>query len=652
MRIVPRRSPPRRRRLGVLWVAGVVLAWVLCAGSAAAGPLSDPVVFCRLPVGRVPPGPLSGGMLPGDYGSGATLSLLRPDGSTTELTPEFASACDPDVSFDAQRILFAGQKRAGDPWNIWEMQADGTGLRQITHETLDCRNPIYLSTFYTITSAEPWYTILFVRIDEVANETATAPGTSLYTVRLDGSELRRISFHPGNDRTPFLLRDGRVLFAGWRLPPEWGETPGRVGLFGIQTDGIDYASFGGDQGKRIQHMPSVTTDATVVFVEADSLEWDGSGSLAALDRSRPHHSYRSLTDPGAGLFHSPSPLPDGSLLVSHRSREGAEPFRLVRFSPQEGVLETVHEEAGDHILHAKVVAPRPEPDGRSSTVQPDSPTGKLFCLDVYESDPALSTLERGSARRIRVLEGVPSARVAPAPADTGDSPAAPATGLSRRLLGEAPVEEDGSFHIDLPADLPVQLQLLDEDRLALATCDWIWVKPREYRGCIGCHEDPELTPPNRFVQAVARPATQLTLPVERRRVVTFRDEVLPLLGSRCQRCHQDGESGLALGSLAGSDGARAAYRALLGGPGPSGDPRERYVEPGAARNSPLVWRLLGRDTSRSWDRDTRPLQEVPRDHVDLLSPEERQVFIEWIDLGAPWDFPRDSAPGSVEGASR
>jgi hypothetical protein len=265
----------------------------------------------------------------------------------------------------------------------------------------------------------------------------------------------------------------------------------------------------------------------------------------------------------------------------------------------------------------------------------------LYCLDVYESDPAFSSLERGSARRVRVIEGLLSEEAFPGP-----------TGIGRRLLGEAPVEEDGSFHIDLPPNLPVQLQLLDEEGLALATCDWIWVKPKESRGCIGCHEDPELTPPNRFVQAAGRPATDLTLPEERRWVVSFRQQVLPVLGSRCQSCHESDGSGLALGSLEGGDGARAAYSALLASDGPPSERRGRYVVPGAARNSPLIWRFLGRDTSRSWDRGTEPEQDVPQDHVDVLSPEERRIFIEWIDLGAQWDPLDGDSPEAPRGGSR
>jgi hypothetical protein len=132
--------------------------------------------------------------------------------------------------------------------------------------------------------------------------------------------------------------------------------------------------------------------------------------------------------------------------------------------------------------------------------------------------------------------------------------------------------------------------------------------------------------------------------------VGFREQVLPLLASRCLSCHESGE-GLELGSLTGPAGARQAYSALLAGGESQDRSGGRLVEPGTARRSPLVWRLLGRDTSRDWDRGERPAQEVPQDHVDLLSPDELRTLIEWIDLGAQWDPTVDSPPEATEGAS-
>lgn len=622
---------------------------VVSSPSALTASLSQPVVFCSLPTDMAPASGLADGMLPSDYGEGASLVVLQPNGSTSRLAGDFASACDPDVSFDGEHILFAGQKAQGDPWNIWEMRSDGTELRQITHETLDCRRPIYLSTFYTITSSEPWYTILFERQDRALNEAGTAPGTSLYTVRLDGSELRRITFHPGNDRTPFLMQDGLLVFSGWRMLLDPDFPDGRIGLYGVQTDGIDYAFFGGLEGERIQLMPTLSSHGLVVFVEADRVGWDGAGTLATLRAQRPHHSYNSLTSKSQGLFHSPSPLADGSLLVSQRSATDESILRLGRFWPDSGDFEILFALPGSHILHAKLLAPRPEPDGRSSTVRPESPTGKLFCLNIYQSDQAIASLDKGSVERVRVIEAVPQS--AGSPTDQTDPPDLGRSPVARRLLGEAPVESDGSFHIDIPADLPVTLQLLDQDGLSLASCDWIWVRNREYRGCIGCHEDPELTPENRFVQAAGRPATQLTLPSERRRSVTFRQQVLPILEARCSSCHGEAGGVLPFGSLADETGAVKAYQALLTNQGGGSSEGGPLVDPGNARTSRLIWRLSGRDTSQGPERGAQAMTHIPSDHVDLLSDDERRIFVEWIDLGAQWDLPAGSFGGTEEGAS-
>ncbi|MGB5881528.1 MAG: hypothetical protein WBH85_15990, partial [Thermoanaerobaculia bacterium] len=64
----------------------------------AATSLSNPIVFCRLPVEEtLELGPRAGGMLRAEYGQGGRLVVLEPDGSSRILTPDFHSACDPEV---------------------------------------------------------------------------------------------------------------------------------------------------------------------------------------------------------------------------------------------------------------------------------------------------------------------------------------------------------------------------------------------------------------------------------------------------------------------------------------------------------------------------------------------------------------------------
>ncbi len=180
---------------------------------------------------------------------------------------------------------------------------------------------------------------------------------------------------------------------------------------------------------------------------------------------------------------------------------------------------------------------------------------------------------------------------------------------------------DGSFNVEVPADTPLELQLLDEDGLALRSCGWVWTRWKEARGCIGCHEDPERTPPNRMVQAVQRPAARLTLSPERRRFVDFVHDVRPIVERRCLHCHGAGGASPRLD-------AASAYDALVAGP----------VRPGEARTSPLVWHLLGRRTDRAWDERRRPrggatAKPMPPE-AEALTKDEILTFIQWIDLGA------------------
>jgi hypothetical protein len=75
---------------------------------------------------------IAGEMLRADYGERARLVMVLPDLTTRVLSQGFYSACDPDISFDASHIPFAGKKSAADNWNIFEMTVDGSDVRQIT----------------------------------------------------------------------------------------------------------------------------------------------------------------------------------------------------------------------------------------------------------------------------------------------------------------------------------------------------------------------------------------------------------------------------------------------------------------------------------------------------------------------------------------
>ena len=131
-----------------------------------------------------------------------------------------------------------------------------------------------------------------------------------------------------------------------------------------------------------------------------------------------------------------------------------------------------------------------EPTGLISAVFEKQSTGDLQCLNVYESDrPEATHIKKGDIKQVRFVQGIP--------------PRKAFTKSENRILGEAPVEPDGSFFVRLPADTPFYIQTLNSQGQPLQTMHrWMWVRKGTSRGCIGCHENKELAPENRITDAL------------------------------------------------------------------------------------------------------------------------------------------------------
>lgn len=527
----------------------------------------------------------------------ARIVLLRERATPEVLSRGFHTARDPHVSFDGKRILFSAKRSATDYWQVYEFDLESRATRQLVRAEMDCRNPIYQSSLYVLSSDLPWHQVAFT-----GSFRGSAP--SLYTVRLDGSDLRRISYNPYGDLDPAMMEDGRMLYAARQQDRIEPGPPDRLALFGLNLDGTDVALYGALQGSPYKRMPVPTAGGLVVFIESERLTPDGAGNLAAVSQRRPLLSYQRLTEPSDGLYVYPSPLPGGEILVSRRPASGKGTYGIVRFDPATRRSLPVFDDPAWHDIQAQLIAPRPVPDGRSSVVEPKEPTGLLYCLNAYISDlPQEYWLAPGTPMRFRVVEAAP------------DGAQEKTTVLAKRVLGEFRADPDGSFKLQVPANIPIELQLLDPGGMVLRSCRWIWVRNKEARGCIGCHEDPELTPENRFAAALARPAVDLTLPPERRRSISFRRDVAPVLQSKCagSACH------------GGAVPPRLVGKSDLAG----------YLAP-AARISPLVWRLNGKKSSFPWSQldGNGAVQPMPPPGSPPLTEDERLTIIEWIDLGA------------------
>ncbi len=434
---------------------------------------------------------------------GSRITLLKPDGFATVLTPEFEAAADPSVSFDGRRILFAGKRSSRDRWDIWEMDSDGNNKRQITSNLGDCREPEYLATS-SLTPPDFDTKVRWITFTSNAagayQENSSVPATSLYATNLEpvpdrGSVTWRTTFNLSSDFSPTVLRDGRILFTSRQ---KYMSAPEKYPLLAANWDGTGLNLFcGSGQGSLLKTMACEMPDRTLIFVESPRLD-DSGGQLARVSFRRPLHSYEELSH-GTGRYLYPHPSPDGRLLVSYSSGQesyGIYFFNFEKGTPGEKVLSTPQWEN----LDAQPAVARPEPTGLISTVVDSLNWGHLHCLSVYESDmPEIRQIKKGTVRKVRFLEGVPIL--------LGAEQAAPGCnpGIKTRLIGEAPVEADGSFFVQVPADTPFVMQLLDDKGAILQTMPrWMWVRRGTSRGCIGCHENKELAPENKVSDAVLK----------------------------------------------------------------------------------------------------------------------------------------------------
>lgn len=121
-----------------------------------------------------------------------------------------------------------------------------------------------------------------------------------------------------------------------------------------------------------------------------------------------------------------------------------------------------------------------------ATTAPHEPQDtRAFVADLVRiKDPADPAYHCSPVRFVRALRAV-----APPSSSMGLRNAIGETNFEpQQILGYAAVEPDGSFKLQVPADVPLALQVVDAQGRAFQThTNWIQVRPGERRTCDGCH---------------------------------------------------------------------------------------------------------------------------------------------------------------------
>jgi hypothetical protein len=172
---------------------------------------------------------------------------------------------------------------------------------------------------------------------------------------------------------------------------------------------------------------------------------------------------------------------------SQKSVTGGQKLDLYTFDLRKKAFgEKIYSDAYMSSMEAIPVLARPVPKKYWSLVSAESKSGYFIALDSYESTEEVSG---------HIATVIASVRVW----------ALPAVSAGEEILGEAPVEKDGSFYVEVTADQPVRFELLDASgNVVRSEHGWIWARPGEQRGCAGCHSNQAVAPENRWPMTLKR----------------------------------------------------------------------------------------------------------------------------------------------------
>lgn len=410
-------------RIGALvWVPLVVVATV---GGQSAPSFS--CIYTQAP--RYDPNAtLTGGER---FPAGAVLQFIV-NGAKRELAPGFAASMDAAVSFDGRRVLFAGKKKASDPWRIWEVPLQGGVPRRLGKESEqeDAIAPFYLPE------------------DRIVYSQRTPNGFQLMRMALSGGDALQLTYEPGQHIASDVLLDGRILYEGTRAG-------GSRDLFTVYPDGTGVETYRCDHGPD-RHSARELAAGDLVFETGGRLARFTSARAVQVDIEQPKGEI-------AGPIAEISP---GDWLVSMRNSAPMS-YTLYRWRGADPAV--VAPQALQPVLVRRRAAPRRFP----SAIR-ERPGANLLCLNVYTSRAAIAAGSVGTAR-VWALD------------DTG----------SPVVLGQAPVEGDGSFYVQTPGERPIRFELLDRSgKTVAAEKEWFWARRGEQRVCVGCHVGPERTPEN------------------------------------------------------------------------------------------------------------------------------------------------------------
>ena len=445
---------------------------------------------------------------------------MGPQGNLTTLMKpaktEFVG--DLKLDFDGDKMLFSMPGKH-NRWQVWEIKADGSGLRQVTpgeEPDVDNYDPCYLPDGRILFTSS----LAFHGVPCVGGGNQVA---NICKMNADGTGIRQLCFDQDQNWCPTVLNDGSVLYTRW----EYSDTPHyftRI-LFRMNPDGSGQMSYYGSNSywpNSFFYAKPVPNHPTKLIVR--DLRPPRRAAHGRIDPVRSRQGplrgrWRGAAHPGQRPGRS-NPSSPTAWSMAH-GRSSCIPIRSAtntswcpaspRRASKWGIYlvdvfdnMTLIKEQDGYVLFEpiplrKTTRPPVIPD-RIDLTKKDA---TVYLADIYPG-PGLKGVPRGTVKKIRLYEPHFGYHGMGGHINIGiDGP-----WDVHRILGTVPVEADGSASFKVPANTPIAVQPLDAEGKAIQLMrSWYTAMPGESFSCIGCHDTQNAIPPSKPTIASQRAAS-------------------------------------------------------------------------------------------------------------------------------------------------
>ena len=419
---------------------------------------------------------------------------------------------DPCPSYDGKTLVYAHSKD-NNGYHIFDYNMETGDTRQLS----DDPQGINVSDFEPCVT--PSGDIIFGSSRCFGHVDCNVNITSnLYIMNKDGKYLRRIGYDQIHTFYPTMMDNGSVMYTRWEYNDR--NVANCFGIFTMNQDGSRQMEWYGNQTE----WPATFNQARQIPGTQMALATIGghegpyAGDLVKVDISETRNGTKGVeliaprgrSGGGGGmmsmsgvpdedkLFQNPYPLSKNWFLISYRTSRKAK-FSVYLMN-LDGDRELVAWDATESVSQPISLAERKTPIMTNFQADYSKDYAEVSVADVYYG-MAVEGVRDGEVDKIRVA--AMEYRTDPAFGNTG-AMSYQMTPVGRFgcsweakwIVGECPVEEDGSAAFQVPPNTPIFLQLIDEDGICLQTMrSWMTLMPGERFDCVGCHEDKNEAPP-------------------------------------------------------------------------------------------------------------------------------------------------------------